>query len=223
MTEFLTQNQINKKDPSKPWRGYKVIRCELCNLPKISCICSKIPKIDSKTNFILLMNEKEEQKPTNTGRLLTDTMDNSKLFIWSRVEPNKDLIELLENPKYDPYIVFPDDTEELKQRVKPFEIKSDKEPLFILLDGTWKQARKIYNKSEYLQKLPILPLRLEKKSEYKLRRASEENHLCTVETAIEILNIAGEPEQSKQLYDYFKIFTLHYIVGRSNNKHLLDE
>ncbi|MEK7433619.1 MAG: DTW domain-containing protein [Cyanobacteriota bacterium] len=216
--EKRNQNKLNKKDSTKAWRGYKVIRCEECQLPEITCICGREPEIISNVTFCIIMNEREPKKPTNTGRLIEDTMKKTKVFIWSRVNENKELIDLINNDLYDPYVIFPDDTEELKSKVVDFQKKEKKEPLFIILDGTWKQARRIFNKSEYLKKLPILSIKIDKTSEYQLRRASDAHHLCTVEVGIELLKIAGESKQSEQLYDYFCTFIKHYLAGRSNHK-----
>ncbi len=40
-------------------------------------------------------------------------------------------------------------------------------PLFILLDGTWSEARKMFRKSPYLEHLPVLSLAPEQLSRYK--------------------------------------------------------
>jgi DTW domain-containing protein YfiP len=36
--------------------------------------------------------------------------------------------------------------------------ETDKRPLFILLDGTWAEARKMFGRSPYLDGLPVLSL-----------------------------------------------------------------
>lgn len=203
------------KDVKPNIRGFKIERCDVCKVPKITCICGMAPEIKNKAVFCILMNEKEPSKPTNTGKLISDSMSNTKVFIWSRVDIDNEIIKLITDEKYKPYVIFPDDRPELKGKAIEFDKDSNKIPLFILLDGTWKQARKIYKKSEYLQNLPLLSLNPDKISEYTLRRASEDNHLCTVEVAVELLKIAGEEEASKSLYDYFKTFTYQYLLGKN--------
>ncbi len=197
-------------------RGFRVIRCEKCRVPKVACLCHIVPVIETKAHFWILMYWQEFTKPTNTGKLIEDSIANTKIFAWDRKEPNQEFLTLLNDPKYQPYIVFPDDVEEYKPRVTTFEA-SDKIPAFIILDGTWNQARKIFRKSPYMDHLPLLPLRTKKESEYGLRRPSDKTHLCTVEVAAELLNVAGENQASEQLYSYFRGFLTHYLAGRNNH------
>ncbi|MFN4152497.1 MAG: DTW domain-containing protein, partial [Candidatus Sericytochromatia bacterium] len=99
---------------------------------------------------------------------------------------------------------------------KEFKKSSNKPTAFILIDGTWNQARKIFRKSTYLDKLPMLSLNIDKKSQYLLRRASQDTHLCTAEVGIELLRLNEEFEACDLLDDYFKRFIESYVSGRTN-------
>jgi DTW domain-containing protein YfiP len=85
--------------------------------------------------------------------------------------------------------------------------------LFILLDGTWRQAAKMV-RSTWLKKLPILPLSIEKTSRYKLRKAQHEHQLCTVEVAIELLDLADDHMAKEALNKYFDVFNQQYALSR---------
>lgn len=58
---------------------------------------------------------------------------------------------------------------------------------YIVIDGTWQEAQKIYNKSPYLKSLPTLKIETDQKSVYTLRRNQKQNALCTAEIVIEVL------------------------------------
>lgn len=59
----------------------------------------------------------------------------------------------------------------------------------IVLDETWQEAKKIYNKNAYLESAPKAILNTARISDYRLRRSQREGGLCTVECIIEILKM----------------------------------
>ena len=90
-----------------------------------------------------------------------------------------------------------------------------KRPLFVLLDATWPEARKMFRKSPYLNHLPVLSLRPEQLSRYRLRRSQREDHLCTSEVAALCLALAGEPHAAQTLEAYLDVFTNHYLQAKN--------
>ena len=88
-------------------------------------------------------------------------------------------------------------------------------PLFILLDATWPEARKMFRKSPYLDKLPVLSLASDQISRYKLRRSRRDEHFCTSEVAALCLDLAGEPLAAQTLEAYLDVFTHHYLRAKS--------
>jgi len=93
---------------------------------------------------------------------------------------------------------------------------SEKRPLFILLDATWPEARKMFRKSPHLEHLPVLSLQPEQLSRYRLRRSTREEHLCTSEVAALCLELAGEPQAAQTLDAYLEVFTHHYLAARQS-------
>lgn len=91
----------------------------------------------------------------------------------------------------------------------------EKTKAFILLDGTWKEAAKMYRKSDYLKKLPRITLKPEHKSEYTLRKGAGEGELCTIEAAIEVLRLNGEEKEAAVIKDVFDLFMKGFKVGAS--------
>jgi DTW domain-containing protein YfiP len=90
-----------------------------------------------------------------------------------------------------------------------------KRPLFVLLDATWPEARKIFRKSPYLNHLPVLSLQSEQISRYKLRRSRRDDHFCTSEVAALCLDLAGETLAAQTLEVYLDVFTHHYLQAKN--------
>lgn len=91
---------------------------------------------------------------------------------------------------------------------------STQRPLFVLLDATWPEARKMFRKSPYLDKLPVLSLQSEQLSSYKLRRSQRDEHFCTSEVAALCLALAGEVHAAETLAAYLDVFTDHYLKAK---------
>ena len=99
-------------------------------------------------------------------------------------------------------------------RSVPTAAQDPRRPLFILLDGTWAEARKMFGRSRYLDPLPVLSLEPAQASRYRLRRSCREDHFCTSEVAAMCLDLAGEPTAARTLAAYLEVYTHHYLQAR---------
>ncbi|WP_415889090.1 tRNA-uridine aminocarboxypropyltransferase [Neptuniibacter sp. SY11_33] len=205
---------MNKPKPFVA-RGSKTQRCQSCLLSVRACICDYKIQYDALASFYLLMHHDETFKPTNTGRLIEDCIAGTQRFKWSRTEPGKDLLKAINHDAIDPYIVFPEG-DDYQARMVDFELKPGKKPVFIILDGTWRQARRMFRHSRYLDHLPVIQPQITSTSQYKLRKAAVAGQLCTAEVAAEMLKLAGDQKGAEIMSDYFAIFNSHYRAARLN-------
>lgn len=221
---YLKRKSLSTK-PFKA-RGFRVERCENCRLASAHCICQWRQQCDSSVGFLLLMYDSEVLKPSNTGRLIADMIPENYAFLWSRTEVDAELLAVLNDPQWQPFVVFPQDyateNQQITNSVPP--LSSNKKPLFIMLDGSWREAKKMFRKSPYLNELPVLSIDLgtlaieDKASQYQIRKANVPNQLATAEVAAHILDLAGERDNAKKLTAWFNVFTYQYqkSVCRTN-------
>ncbi|WP_448213852.1 tRNA-uridine aminocarboxypropyltransferase [Colwellia sp. MEBiC06753] len=207
-----------KQLSTKPFnaRGKKVNRCEFCQLAKANCICALKQSSMANSAFCLLMHDAEVLKPSNTARLIADIVPSTYAFIWSRTEPPSGLLALLSDPHYLPLVVFPKQYAAPSQQVfennLPDELITDKTPLFILLDGSWREAKKMFRKSPYLVNFPVVSFSDESnqvKAHY-IRDAQVENQLATAQVAAKILAFSGDKLAGKHLSLWFDLFNFNY-------------
>ena len=194
--------------------GFKRERCAGCRLLPSHCMCALRPSLATRAGVCLLMADIEPLKPSNTGWLVADVVADTFAFGWSRTEPDPELLALLGDPQWQPYVVFPGQyaaPERVVHSVDP----AGKRPLFILLDGTWSEARKMFGKSPYLNALPVLSLAPDRPSHYRLRRSGRDDHLCTSEVAALCMTLAGETAAGHTLEAYLGVFTHHYLLARN--------
>ena len=190
--------------------------CDQCGLPTLTCICNIVSPINTKAKFWIITSKKEFCRPSSTGRLLKLINPNStEIFLWERTNPSPKLKENIFNYKGKVYLLFPAESGELA--AKSEDKVEEGEVAFILIDGTWKEARKIFRKSDYLNELPLVSIDPDYESRFTLRRGGLVGTLCTIEAAMGILELTGEIEQEQIIGKYFSLFLKHYKAGISSH------
>ncbi len=195
-------------------RGNRFRRCQSCLLPLKNCLCATITPAQAKSQFCLVMFDTEPMKPSNTGRLIADILPETTAFQWSRTEPPQALLDLVANPDFQPVVVFPASAADSEREVLSAP-RPGKPPLFIMLDGTWSEARKMFRKSPWLDALPIISVDLSRISAYRLREPHGDGQYCTAEVAIALLDLAGDTDAAIALGAHFTRFRERYLAGKS--------
>ena len=212
--------QYRKAISTRPYnaRGKNLVRCESCLLAKAFCTCECRQQLDSNVSFLLIMYDDEVLKPSNSGRLIADLIPDTHAYIWSRNYANRKLLQLLKDPNYQPYLVFPGEYAAAGQKVVDsvaLPSHTERRPLFILLDGSWREAIKMFNKSPYLHDLPMLSFTPETAARYGLRKGSRDFQLGTAEVAALALGCAGEVNNAASLNAWFSLFIESSLFSRS--------
>jgi DTW domain-containing protein YfiP len=202
--------------------GSRRERCEGCRLASSHCLCAVRPSVPTRAGVCLLMADIEALKPTNTGWLIADVVADTFAFGWARTQTDPALSALLADPQWQPFVVFPGEyaaPERVVQALPPSAVAAGDEagrrPLFILLDATWNEARKMFRKSPCLDRFPVLSLQPDQVSRYTLRRSCRDDHFCTSEVAALCLELAGETLAARTLGAWLDVFTHHYVQARN--------
>lgn len=157
--------------------------------------------------IFLLTHEREMARPSNTGQLVLSAVSEvgvrAERLVWRRTEPDKTLLSILGSPCTG--LVYPD-TETAGTSYKALGIETCER--FILLDATWQEARKMYNRSPYLHAVGRVSLNSAHGSRYRLRRNQKNEGLCTAECVVEILRSKGRKELADRLEEQFIQFNV---------------
>ncbi len=189
-------------------------RCAGCRLVPSHCLCALRPQVPTRAGVCLIMADIEPLKPSNTGWLIADVVADTFAFGWARTEVDPALLALLADPQWQPYVVFPGEFVAAQRVVTEVIPVDGKRSLFVLLDGTWPEARKMFRKSPYLDHLPVLSVQPERLSSYRLRRSRRDDHFCTSEVAALCLELANEAHAAEVLDAYLDVFTHHYVNAK---------
>lgn len=191
--------------------------CPQCQL-RFQCVCDQLPKLGSSIHLALLMHENEQHRETNTGQWLLKSLPSStSRHIWQRKAPCPKLLTLLEDTNNQAYLLFPSEESIAVEAADLQAKKNHKTPLFIVLDGTWQEAKKMLRKSPWLQSIPLAHVTPSKASNYQLRRNQEEGHLCTLEVGCEVFRAVGEETQSAQLLQFFDHYMQAFKADKSGH------
>ena len=194
--------------------------CPTCGF-QFNCMCSLIPKLTSEHNILLLMHPNELKRDTNTGQLLEQCQLNIERAIWDRKQPPAELLVRLADPSLNPVLLFPCEESVTLEHVVLQSHQQTQTPLFIILDATWQEARKMINKSRWLEGIPTMKLSELVNSQYQLRRNQQPGNLCTFEVAAHLLGQLGEKNNEQQM----KYFFAHYLAlfQAEKSRHTLND
>jgi DTW domain-containing protein YfiP len=146
-------------------------------------------------HIFLLTHQRERFKKTNTGSLVVDVLgEKAQVVAWDRVTPDPELLKSISEGSIA--LLYPSANSQFVSEVSDYRN-------YIIIDGTWQEAQKIYNRSPYLKGLPAVKIPENKPSAYNLRRNQREGGLCTAECAIEILKARGFSMLANELHSIF--------------------
>jgi DTW domain-containing protein YfiP len=175
-------------------------RCPRCYLRREICICPILPTVETRTEFIILRHIAEEERPSNTGRLVALAMPNARIVPCGggdRVGPPPLDADLLKAP--GTRLLWPDGTG--IQSEMPEVRTADR---VVVLDATWRQARKMYSRMPVLWMLPRLALPEPIGTRDRLRDQHRPDGMSTIEAvaaALARLEGAEKAYPLERLYD----------------------
>ena len=162
---------------SDKWRP----RCYGCFRPMDRCFCDRIPRIDNKTDVLIIQHMRERFHPFNTARILRRSLLNSRLFV--------DHVNCLETKlsqftlSNDVGLLYPGSGARLLD-----ELSYDERPKqLVILDGTWHHTKTLFRDIPKLQRLPKYRLAPTHPSRYGLRREPHVSLLSTLEATVAAL------------------------------------
>lgn len=173
-------------DPSVPRRPSRR-RCACCQRPPGHCLCHLVPRIAANTHLLVIQHPDEQKHALNTARLLVAGLVHAELLITEELSSNWQA--RLVDPLWRTELLFPG-----PQVATLSAARQDRRPRrLVLLDGTWRKARKLLYLNPVLQQLPQVALPAGLVSRYRLRKAPAEGALSTIEAACHALQLI-EPE-----------------------------
>lgn len=164
-------------------------RCARCLFPPAECLCPEVPRLATRTRFLLLRHASELTRPTNSGRWAALALTRLRLVDYALRGAAPDLSALAEPGTV---VLFP----------SPHPAPLAPPPRqVVVLDATWAQARRMAQRIPGLQALPrlSLPPALLAGPRDPIRRSRVRGGLSTLEAIAGALHLLGEAEPARAL------------------------
>lgn len=176
-------------------------KCTVCDKALAACICQHITEIDSDIELIILQHPGEVKNAIGTARILNLSLPQCQIIIGEDFTDNTQLNDILNDRTRQCFLLYPSEESIAVEYLAGNESSNRDTNIkrtFILLDGTWRKAFKMYQSSINLQKLPAVRLNAEQESQYTIRQTSIEGGLSTVEAGFLLLSTLDKNKDKYQ-------------------------
>ena len=187
-------------------------RCPRCLVHEDNCFCETVTRTKIQNKLSIILFKKERWLPSNTANLALMSIEPSEKF--ERGHKDMTLSEDFVRPEgYHPLYLFPsDDAQELTTDF----IENISKPINLIVpDGTWRQAKKIHKREEYLADIQHVKISPKQPSRYTLRRQKYEFGLSTFEAIAEALRVLEGEECYELMQKNFTLFLDAHHKNRS--------
>lgn len=191
---MTTAPSTARQDPSeRTWRPF----CYRCWRARILCLCRHVKVVDNRVEVLFLQHPNERKMPVNTARLANLSLAKSRLVHGVSFGPESVLGAML--PRREKVgILFPSpQAKELRDAPEDLET-------LVVIDGTWREAKKMIWLSPILSEFPHYAFVPEKPSNYRIRKEPKDSFISSIEATVAALRILDrDPEKYGELLALF--------------------
>lgn len=166
--------------------------CPRCYLRECHCLCALLPRLETKTEVIIIRHVVEARLTSNTGRLAALCLSNCRILEYRGDAPLDESTFAFD----DAVLLHPGTTEPL--------------PIFpkrlVVLDATFRQARRMYQRITALHRMPHLALNAPVIAPHRLRTPPHPDGMSTIEAIAEGLGRIEDPRLKAPLLDGYARF-----------------
>jgi DTW domain-containing protein YfiP len=151
--------------------------CSSCSYPSDNCLCTDIIPVLNTTKIIVLQHPDEVDNKKNTVQLAKLACQDCDVYVGEQPEDFSELIKQLNFSATA--LLFPSED---ALNIDQIPNQSPTIENIIILDGTWRKAKKIYHLNPWLLSIQHLCFTLAEKSQYGIRASTIEHSLSSIET-----------------------------------------
>jgi len=151
-------------------------RCPRCQLPPRWCLCAAEEQVHCQLQIDVLLHQREQGRPTSTGRLINRVFPASRQHVWHPDAPLREVAVL--SPPRQLWVLHPSG-EPLPQDTDPATLQ------VLLLDGLWNETATMARATASWGRLVQLPMA--GTSRYWLRAQQEGGRFSTAEALLFVL------------------------------------
>jgi DTW domain-containing protein YfiP len=185
--------------------------CLRCRRPLAVCYCAHLVPLPTSTRVVILQHPREARMPIGTARMAHLMLPNSEILAPEGPQvtfaDHSRVRELTAGPLADDSValLYPGPGAHDPAQLPAGTIKT-----LVVIDGTWAQARKLYNQTPSLHRLIRIGLTPTEPGNYRIRREPAADCLATIEALAHALGVLERsPERFREMLGAFT-----YMVDR---------
>lgn len=193
--------------------------CLVCRRAKRVCVCGQIAPFEAAADVVFLQHPREARNVLGTVRMAHLQLPGSRLHKGVEFADDAAVQALLAAERARSVVLYPGrgarDAETLADDLDGLR------PLVWIIDGTWAQARKMWNHNAWLRELPAYRLNPRELGRYRIRKEPAAHCLSTIEATAQLLDvIGGTPGQHSRLLTPFDamVETQLGFVGQGSSR-----
>ena len=179
-------------------------RCRRCWVRDGFCICAEIPTVATATRVLMVRHERESFKSTGTARVAALALPNSQML--DSGEETALTNEQLEGQLAGAYVLFP------SEPLAPWP--QGPVGTLVVLDGTWRQTRRMFTKLPALHGLPRLTLPPKPAPVLRLRSSTFSEGRSTLEAIADALGMLEGEVVSMPLHQLHALYVERVFRAR---------
>ncbi|HTA93555.1 MAG TPA: tRNA-uridine aminocarboxypropyltransferase [Polyangiaceae bacterium] len=161
--------------------------CPRCTLQLEICVCGVLPRVETRIEVVLIRHVTELLLTSNSGRFAALSLPNSRVLGYGG------------GAEFDASSVLGPGTALLYCSGPPRPLAFVPTRL-IVLDGSFRQARRMYKRVAALRDLPELTLPAPRITPTRLRRPTQPDGMSTIEAIAAALSLLEGPELAAPLW-----------------------
>ncbi len=176
--------------------------CDQCLRPQNVCLCEHLVHLQAPCKVLVLQHPSEQKQPLATVPILKLCLSPMQVLVGEDFNDHPVVKVLLRDAK-NVRVLFPSE-QSFVWRVGGSLDKNERVDTLIVLDGTWRKAKKMWFMNEWLHQLPPVVLVDAPKSQYQIRSSTISGGVSTLEAIALSCNFLAGSEEFDRLYEPFK-------------------
>jgi DTW domain-containing protein len=185
----------------------------------VVCLCSSLSPVSTRTRVVILQHPRESDVAINTARLVELQLTRAERHVGIRLDDVPALRARLADLEAPAILLYPGEEARDLGEAPPSGAVT-----LVVLDGTWWQAKKLFQNNPELAKLPRYSLSPSAPSRYRIRREPALHCVSTIEAigeALALLEPGGfDREALLKPFDAMVEHQLYYAKKLGAHRHL---
>lgn len=182
--------------------------CERCWLHRAHCICGKVPTVAARTELVIIRHSIESYRPSNSARIAALALERCRILTYGA--PGE---------TFDERSIQGEGTWVLYPGGPPADLSAGRPRRLVVLDGTWRHARRMYLRIGALRGLPRLSLPAPARPPARrLRRGRSLHEMATLEAIGRALELLEGEEIGRPLLDLYRLFVESALLAAAGGR-----